>query len=525
MTIRALIAHLPVEYLPAPNAQGIYSADTGGASRQLRGAIVVKDAAAIEPLLGLANQHRWKLWPISGGRNFGYGTSLPAEGDSFIVDLRALKGIEYHAASQAVTVEAGVTQQDLRDFLDANGLKYLVPTTGAGPHGSLIGNALDGGYGLTPVSDHFEGLSRLQGFWGAGAPFDHSFAEQGSVDMAHRWPAGVGPDLRPLLRQSNLGLVVKATIMLARVPDAAKLLLIRWPSEAAFLRSQSTLSVLMEQIPQLTGVMSMHSSRTLAALPDSPLAAAPADKDARDAFLATAAQKQKLTEWTSLGTLFGTEKSLKGAVLDIKRLLPEASVMALSVRDIDRLGRIANVLPERLFSRLKKQVESLRNAKGLLTGTPVAEFLQLAYSLSPAYGAARNESNPAKDGVGLLWHAPLVPLTEAGIHSFIRRTKTLMNSYGFDALLATTTRTSRVCTATIPILFDRQDPKQVARAHACLKALQWDCLQMGTPPYRMGIDSMENWNCRLGPATKATWRALKRTLDPNSVLAPGRYIR
>lgn len=525
MSIKDLIEHLPVIFREAAESQQHYSPDTGGASRQLSGAILVQDIAALGPLLKLANQHRWRLWPISGGRNFGYGTALPVEHESVILDLSALKGIEYHPESQSVTVDAGVTQQDLRDFLDTHKLPYLVPTTGAGPHGSLVGNALDGGYGLTPISDHFAGLSRLQGFWGSGVAFDHSFAEQGAVDMSHRWPAGVGPDIRPLLRQSNLGIVVRATVMLARVPEDSKLLLIRWPSEAAFIRSQGVLSVIMEQVPQLTGVMSMHHSRTLASMPDSPLLAAPVDREDRDTYLAAVAKANALTDWFSMGALFGTKASLAGAVRDIKRLLPEASITALSSKTIDRLARVTSLIPKPLCAKLKKQVVSLGHAKGLLTGTPVAEFLQLAYALSLTGERAKSASHPARDGVGLLWHAPLIALTEVGIEEFITRTRSILISYGFDALLATTARTSRVCVATIPILFDRSDTVQTERAHACLKALQRYCLQTGTPPYRVGIESMADWHSHLGANTQATWYALKRTLDHNNVLAPGRYIR
>ena len=41
------------------------------------------------------------------------------------------------------------------DFLIENKHDYLVPTTGAGGHVSLLGNTLERGYGLTPWVDHF----------------------------------------------------------------------------------------------------------------------------------------------------------------------------------------------------------------------------------------------------------------------------------------------------------------------------------------------------------------------------------
>ncbi len=77
-----------------------------------------------------------------------------------------------------------MNQRDLADFLDRHGLDYLVPTTGVGPNGSILGNALDGGYGLTPIADHFDALSSNSGYWGNGQPFGHTL----TMLVVPTWP-------------------------------------------------------------------------------------------------------------------------------------------------------------------------------------------------------------------------------------------------------------------------------------------------------------------------------------------------
>ena len=52
-----------------------YRPDTGGATRYPAAALSVTEVSAVPRILDVANLHRVPLWPISGGRNFGYGTA------------------------------------------------------------------------------------------------------------------------------------------------------------------------------------------------------------------------------------------------------------------------------------------------------------------------------------------------------------------------------------------------------------------------------------------------------------------
>lgn len=518
--MRELPALQNAEILSPEQAALRYAADTGGAVRQLAGAVVVRDRGQVEAMVHWANRTGQPLWPISGGRNFGYGTSLPVQDGSVILDLSRLNHIRHMPGSQCVEIEAGVTQADLAAFIKAHDLPYMVPTTGAGPNGNLIGNALDGGYGLTPVSDHFDGLAALQGVWGSGLSFNHVFALMGARDMSSRWAAGVGPDVRGLLRQGNFGIVTQATLQLARKPEASSLVLVQWKRDADFFGAQDELSRVMEDIPQLTGLLSMTAARTLASMPGGPLLQAPAGPD-RQAFIAAAASKRGMAAWTSMGTMYGSKESIAGAARDIARRLGKYNgrVLCLSPAGVKVALALRGVMP----AGLRAKVSSLANALEMLEGRPVPEFLQLAYAMDEEQRTPNASSNPAKDGQGILWFAPLVALTEAGLRTYVRTVEPILEKHDFDSLLAATTRSSRICTATLPLIF-KKTPEDIERAHACYEELMAACLTLGMPPYRLGIDFMPQLHAAQHVSTDMLHSELKHALDPNDVISPGRYV-
>ena len=78
-------------------------------------------------------------------------------------NLSELKDIKhYDDEVGSITVEPGVTQQSLYDFLENHGSKHMVPTTGAGPSASILGNACERGYGITPETDHFNAIYEME---------------------------------------------------------------------------------------------------------------------------------------------------------------------------------------------------------------------------------------------------------------------------------------------------------------------------------------------------------------------------
>ena len=110
-----------------------------------------------------------------------------------------------------VTVEPGVTQAQLRSYLDEHHLPFMVPASGAGPSCSLLGNAVERGYGITPYSDHFAAVTALEAVLPNGEVYRSAHAAMGgtTVDRAFKW--GVGPYLEGLFTQGTFGIVTEMT--------------------------------------------------------------------------------------------------------------------------------------------------------------------------------------------------------------------------------------------------------------------------------------------------------------------------
>lgn len=153
----------PDNVLSAQAAQLAYGADTTALERSIPAALRLTDAARLPELMRIAQRHRIPVHPISTGRNWGYGSALAACDACVIIDLSGLRQIlHFDADMGVVTVEPGVTQAMLAAFLDAGAHPFMVPVTGAGPSCSLVGNALERGYGITPHTDHFAAVTDLE---------------------------------------------------------------------------------------------------------------------------------------------------------------------------------------------------------------------------------------------------------------------------------------------------------------------------------------------------------------------------
>ena len=105
----------------------------------------------------IANQYKVPLWPISRGKNFGYGGSAPVMKGAVVLDLSRMKKIEVDAENGTVLVEPGVGFFDLYDHLQTNKIPLWLSVPG-NAWGSVLGNALEHGIGYTSYGLHARNL-------------------------------------------------------------------------------------------------------------------------------------------------------------------------------------------------------------------------------------------------------------------------------------------------------------------------------------------------------------------------------
>jgi 4-cresol dehydrogenase (hydroxylating) len=129
--------------------------------------------------------------------------------------------------------------------------------------------------------------------------------------------------------------------------------------------------------------------------------------------------------------------------------------------------------------------------------------------------------DPARDGVGVVWYAPVLPFK---IELITRMTAMIMETlrkFGFDEAITVTTFNEVCAIGVIPIVYRRPDER--SKAHDCFHELWKLGNQLGCHPYRMNIAAMPE----MADAPNSTFWTLahdiKVAIDPNDILSPGRY--
>src|SRR5690606_18520797 len=84
-------------------------------------AILARTVEEVQGILKICNEHKTPVWPISTGRNFGYGSAAPGTRGQIVLDLKHMnKIIEVDPVLCTALVEPGVTYQQLWNYLKEN---------------------------------------------------------------------------------------------------------------------------------------------------------------------------------------------------------------------------------------------------------------------------------------------------------------------------------------------------------------------------------------------------------------------
>ena len=74
----------------------------------------------------------------------------------------------------------------------------------------------------------------------------------------------------------------------------------------------------------------------------------------------------------------------------------------------------------------------------------------------------------------------------------------------------------------IDVLYDRSSPEETKAAHACFSELLDEFEKEGYAVYRVNTAFQERVANSYGPVKRRVEQTLKRALDPNGILAPGK---
>ncbi|HRO57892.1 MAG TPA: FAD-binding oxidoreductase [Burkholderiaceae bacterium] len=505
-------------------AQQRYGACTTGFSRRIAGALRPASRDRIVELLAVARECARPLYPISTGRNWGYGTALPVVDDCTIVDLSNLTAIRTIDADLGLfEVEPGVTQAALHDYLQASKLRFMVPTTGAGPDASLLGNALERGYGITPTADHFAAVTRIEAVLPDGRVYRPALSQLGAELADHAFKWGLGPYLDGLFTQSGFGIVTSMTLALARRPELVEAFYFAVPDAGAFEDVAMAVRGSLQELGSVAGSVNLMNRHRVLAM-TAPYDAARTGDDGllTDAAVADMGRRYRVDPWMGMGALYGPREIVAAARKLVRQRL-SGSTRRLVFMTMRR-ARLLEGASRRVLGRshgIPSLLGRIRSSLEILEGRPDRVAHGLLYWQR---GGADLEKtpDPAQAACGLIWYAPLVPLKPDLMARYVRTCTEVLRAHSMEPLITLSTLTDRCLDSSVPLLFDPTVPGEADRAHRCYAALVAAGRDLGCMPYRLHVGAMAEFTGSGGTFWDLAAQ-LGETTDPGRILSPGRY--
>lgn len=451
------------------------------------GAIAPETVEEVQAAVRIANQFLLPLWPISRGKNLGYGATAPELTGSVVLDLSRMKKIEFDPDSGVVTLEPGVGFYDLYDYLQQHNLPFWLSTPG-NSWGSVIGNALDRGVGYTPYGENTKNLCGLEVVLPTGEVVRTGM---GAFTNAPTWgvyPFGFGPAWDQMFVQSNFGIVTKANMWLMPEPESLMGMDVEFDKPEDLKAMVDTIGPLrrervLTQSPSIgnwlraAAVLTTRTDWT-----DKPGAIG-------DDVIAAIRKKFNIGWWGVSLRLYGREDINKAAYAVLEKAINAINPMLIKPTKWSR-------------------GEPLERSGW--TGTPMTFPMQNINW----YGGRG----------GHIGFSPIIPQDGTKALEQFKRTHDRYQEYGVD-YQGSFAFGERHLINVNAMIFNKDDPAFMAKVDPFFRALVADAKELGYGEYRTHLDYMDlvagsyDWN---GGALRKLNEKVKDALDPNGILAPGK---
>lgn len=524
-----------VEVISGDAASQNYGKTTFSLPIELDGAIVVKHASVIASVLTLANELGFHLFPVSSGNNWGYGSvqDFKTTKPCIVLDLAQLNQIiPVDKELGLITVQPGVTQQMLYEFLSKEDWQYMTPVTGAGPNCSILSNALERGYGITPRTDHFLAVNALKAFLPhpqlcntqyQSATSDMDGSGNDFIDKTYKW--GLGPYIDGIFTQSNFAIVTEVTIRLARKPKYFSAFYLQIHDSNHFEKAIELIRDFLQEFEGTVGSINLMDRRRLVSMtaqnPNSP------EKHLvmTEKQISDIATQKRLPEWIAVGSLYGPKPIVEFAKKQFRLKASNLGKIYFSDSLLMKLAKVLAKLPlpnNNIVDGIKQQLKSLDEGMEIMQGKPNQVALPLAYWRNPRITPDKSQKLlPDRDHCGLLWYAPLLPMNPTKLKAFVNFIRKTTPKFGIEPLITFTNLRHDCIDATVPLVFDLHNTEARKLAHQCLNELISEGNNLGYVPYR--LDTTQQMKLDPQAIFWQTTSIIKQALDPNNVISPGRY--
>lgn len=485
-----------------------YSPLWGEPEERVASAAVAPDKVEqVQQVVKIANTYKIPIYPVSTGRNLGYGGSAPAYSGSVVLDLKRMNRIlDVNERNASCLVEPGVSYFDLVRYIDDKGYKVWVDIPDPG-WGSPVGNSLDhgGGYLQPQFRNHFDSHCGMEVVLANG---DLLRTGMGALPGAQTWQDykfGYGPWIDGMFSQSNFGVVTKMGFWLMPRPDAYLTGTVTVPKWNDLIPLVDTLNILENSgvsngMPGLgmpaRGGFGAPGDPELTGLLASATAGSP---EGLDAYIA----RKGLACWSCTVKFYGPAKAI-AASWEYARDMFSAAIPEAKFQEGESY-------------KLPLTPEQRQRVHKPEFGIPSLEMFSIG---------ARSELNPTPSN-GHAWFSPIIPRTGEAIFEanrvFSQAARDLNLPFLGFSLPSTYWMRSFIFLFGFPITRDVETNRQNREAY---KRLVDICAEHGWGEYRTAPayqDAVMNTYSFNNHALRRFHETVKDAVDPNGILSAGRY--
>lgn len=491
----------------------------------IKGVVYPKNTGDISTILRSANQMKIPVYPISRGKNWGYGRATPVTENCVILDLSKMNTIIDIDEDMAVAeIEPGVTQGALCSALQNTGL--MMDVTGSGEDTSIVGNILERGFGHTPLgyrSQHFV-ISEIVLADGSVV----SLNNRNSV--SHFGRVGLASGLHELMQQSNFAVVTRMRVMLMPRPEQSLKCIFTLDNDTLLGAYIDTIRQLkyegvFEGLPHIGNDM-----RIISLMCQFDFKHQNSRTGIDEEELARLRSRFKVARWTLACGIYGTKSIARAKARRARQLLGKIGTVRI-VNDaiIDRGNQcysliqrfLPHLIPKSLATRIERITEQSQLLR-LMDGYPT-DYARKGCYWRHRHKHYRPDTDPVSDGCGFRWLAPTLPLQGKQVMHMIDLAKRLYRESGFEFAVTLTAINPKLCQAILSIYFDMDNPHEVQRSKHLATRLKQLFDENGWLAYRIAIDEHAVDFERYPDSLQDLRIRLKHAFDPNNIIAPGRY--
>ena len=473
----------------------------------------------VQKVVKIANAYKIPIYPVSTGKNLGYGGSAPVLSGSVVLDLKRMNRIlEVNEKNAYALVEPGVSYFDLYRYIQEKGLKLWVDVPDPG-WGSPVGNSLDrgGGYLMAQYRNHFDSHCGMEIVLPTGEILRTGMGALPGAKTWQEYKTGFGPWVDGIFSQSNFGVVTKMGFWLMPEPDA-------FLSGTVYVPKHDDLIPLVEILNHL------ENTRVTNGMPDlgSPLLMIP--------------MVSEIAVWNEGGGPPPPSAELAGLLAKSPGgYSPELEAYALKNGISYWSCKVCFYGPE------KANAANWEFAKEKFSAIPGAKFVQnevYKFPLTPEqqekvhkpqFGipslamfsiGARSPVNPQPLN-GHMWFSPIIPRTGEAIFEANRVFSEAAKEFGLPnlafSLPSTYWERAFIFIFAFPVTHDVETNK---KNRAAFKQLVQRAAEQGWGEYRTAPvfqDTIMNTYAYNNHVLLRFHETLKDAIDPNGIISAGRY--